>query len=86
MSPEIVHEEVVSVVDEEVEGVKHVAVVFEDWDFQRGFNDLLELVLGLLPVMYEFNALLLVLFPEQVRGLLHKSLADLKLLLKLVYL
>ena len=63
MSPEIVHEEIVSVIDEEVEGIKHVTVVFEDRDFQRGFNDLLELVLGLLPVMYEFNALLLVLFP-----------------------
>jgi len=86
VSPEIVHEEVVSVVDEEVQCVKHVAVVFEDRDFQRGFNDLFELVLCLLPVMYEFDALLLVLFPEQVRGLLHKSLADLKLLLKLVYL
>lgn len=86
MSPEIVHEEVVSVVHEKVKGVKHVAVVFEDRDFQRGFNDLLELVLGLLPVMYEFNALLLVLFSEQVGGLLHKPLADLKLLLKLVYL
>jgi hypothetical protein len=69
-----------------VQCVKHVAVIFEDRDFQRGFNDLFELVLCLLPVMYEFDALLLVLFPEQVRGLLHKSLADLKLLLKLVYL
>jgi len=86
MSPEIVHEEVVSVVYEKVQGVKHVAIVFEDRDFQSGFNDLLELVLGLLPVMYEFNALLLVLFPEQVRGLLHKPLAYLKLLLKLIYL
>ena len=85
MSPEIVHEKIVSVVDEEVQGVKHVAVVFEHWDFQRGFNDLLEFIFSFLSVMYEFNALLLVLFPEQVRGLLDKSLADLKLLLKLIY-
>ena len=85
MSPEIVHEKIVSVVDEEVQGVKHVAVVFEHWDFQRGFNYLLEFIFSLLSVMYEFNALLLVLFPEQVRGLLDKSLADLKLLLKLIY-
>ena len=64
MGPEIVHEEVVRIVDEEVQGVEHVAVVLEDRDFQRGLHDLLELVLGLLPVMYEFDALLLVLFPE----------------------
>jgi hypothetical protein len=54
----------VRIVDEEVQGVEHVAVVLEDRDFQRGLHDLLELVLGLLPVMYEFDALLLVLFPE----------------------
>ena len=64
MGPEIVHEKVVCVVYEEVQGVQHVAVVLEDWDFQGGLHDLLELVLGLLPVMYEFDALLLVLFSE----------------------
>jgi hypothetical protein len=47
-----------------VQGIEHVAVVLEDRDFQGGLHDLLELVLGLLPVMYEFDALLLVLFPE----------------------
>ena len=64
MSPEIVHEKVVRVVYEEVQGIEHVAVVLEDRDFQGGLHDLLELVLGLLPVMNEFDALLLVLFPE----------------------
>ena len=64
VSPEIVHEEVVRVVNEEVQGIEHVAVVLEDRDFQGGLHDLLELVLGLLPVMNEFDALLLVLFPE----------------------
>ena len=64
MSPEIVHEKVVRVVYEEVQSIEHVAVVLEDRDFQGGLHDLLELVLGLLPIMNEFDALLLVLFPE----------------------
>ena len=70
MRAEVVHKQVVSVVDEKVQGVEHVPVVLEHRHLERRLNDLVDLGLSLFAVMYKFNALLLVLLPHQVGGLL----------------
>lgn len=63
MRAEVVHEEVVRVVNEEVERVEHVSVVLEHGHLQRRLDDLLDLSLGLLSVVDKLNGLLLVLLP-----------------------
>jgi hypothetical protein len=61
MGPEIVHEQVVSVVYEEVQGVKHVSVVFKNGYLQSRFYYLLDLVFSLFSIMNKLDTLLLVL-------------------------
>ena len=63
MRAEVVHEEIVRVVNEEVERVEHVPVVLEHGHLQRRLNDLLDLSLGLLSVVDKLYGLLLVLLP-----------------------
>ena len=66
MSSEIVHEQVVGIVNKEVKGIEHISVVFQDWHFQCGLHDLPKFSVCLFPVMNEFNAFLLVLLSQQI--------------------
>ncbi len=55
MRAEVVHEEIVRVVNEEVECVEHVPVVLEHGHLERRLDDLLDLSLGLLSVVDKLN-------------------------------
>ena len=83
MAAEVVHEQIVGVVHEEVQGIQHVSVIYDPWYFDSLFNELFYLVLSLLFVLDEFHTFLLLLFLEEVRGLLHHLLSQLADLLYL---
>jgi hypothetical protein len=42
MRSEIVHKQIVSIVNEEVESVQHISIVFENWNLECRFNDLFD--------------------------------------------
>ena len=67
MGPEIVHKEVVSIVDKEVQGIEHLFVVPDKRHFQILVNDLLKFLLRLILLMDELDLpLLLGFFQEEV--------------------
>ena len=67
MRPEIIHEQIVSVVDEEVQRVQHLLVVAHERHFQILINDLFELGLSLVFFVDQLNLpLLLRLFQEEI--------------------
>ena len=66
MSAEVVHKQVVSVVNKEMQCIQHVTVVLEYGYLQSGLDYLLDFILSLFTVVNELNALLLVLLPQQV--------------------
>jgi hypothetical protein len=66
VSAEVVHKQVVSVVNKEMQCIQHVTVVLEHGDLQSGLDYLLDFILSLFTVVNELNALLLVLLPQQV--------------------
>lgn len=84
MGAEVVHEQVVSVVYEEVQGIEHVSVVFQNGHLQGGFDYLFYLIFSLLFVVNEFDTLLLVLLSQQIRCLLDKSFRSFQLLLEFI--
>ena len=86
MGAEVVHEEVVSVVHEEVECIEHVPIILQHRDFQRLFHDLSDLVLALLSVLDELNALLLLLFLDQVIRFLDQLFREFNILLNVLHL
>lgn len=54
------------IVNEEMKSIKHVSVILQDRYFESRFDNLLDLVFGLLSVMDEFDAFLLILFSKQI--------------------
>lgn len=81
---EIVHEQIVRIVDEEVKSVEHVAVVLEHGDLERGFDDLPDFSFCSSPVLDEFDGLLLLLLLDQVRGIFRQFLRELHNLVDLL--
>ena len=68
MRPEIVHEQVVRIVNEEVQRVEHLLIVADERHLQILVDHLLELRLGLVFFVYElYLTLLLALLDEEVR-------------------
>ena len=66
--PEVVHEQVVGVVNEEVQGVEHLFVVANQRHFEILVNHLLELRLGLVLLMDQlYLPLLLRLLEQEIR-------------------
>ena len=76
MCPEIVHKQVMRVINEEVQGIEHVAVVFQYGHLKRGFNDLLDLCLCLLSIVYKLYTFLLVLLSHEICRLFHNPFTN----------
>lgn len=67
MRPEVVHEEVVGVVDKEMQSIKHLLVVPNEWHLQVLVHNFLELGSGFILLMDKLDlSLLLRLFEQEV--------------------